>query len=80
MRRITPRNWQAAQLLCRGLSDAEIAAEMGCEKRTVKAHLKKLYMLFDIDDRWIMRVRLVYVLWQKGMIAEIEKGNPCTNS
>lgn len=51
-----------AGYLLEGMSNKEIAEKLGMAVRTVKAHLNRMYVLFDISSRYIKRVRLAYLL------------------
>ena len=39
-----------------------MAKELKMGERTVKAHFARLYLMFDIDNRWVKKVRLIYLL------------------
>ena len=41
---LTPRQIEAADLLCEGLTYHEIAARMGCSQKAVERHLQLAYM------------------------------------
>jgi DNA-binding NarL/FixJ family response regulator len=48
---LTPRQQQVARLAARGLSNAEIAQQLGIKSNTVDAHLKKIYAALDVHSR-----------------------------
>ena len=48
--KITPRDWQVLQLLVQGCSNKEIAAEVEMSPRTVKQHLRALYLRAGIRE------------------------------
>jgi DNA-binding NarL/FixJ family response regulator len=49
LRELTPRQMEAAFLVSRGLSDAEMAATMGCRECTVKKHLQVIRERLGFD-------------------------------
>ena len=48
---LTPRQQEVAQLAARGLSNAEIAQQLGVKISTVDAHLKKIYAALKVHSR-----------------------------
>jgi DNA-binding NarL/FixJ family response regulator len=46
---LTPRQLTIAEALLDGLSNPEIGKRLGINERTVKAHLEKLYLKFQIE-------------------------------
>lgn len=48
---LTARQQQVARLAARGLSNSEIAQELGIKSNTVDAHLKKIYATLDVHSR-----------------------------
>jgi DNA-binding NarL/FixJ family response regulator len=65
MRTQSPRQRAVAKLLLKGYAQQEIAKELGIALRTVKDHLRRLYMIYHVTDRYVKRVRLVYLLSQE---------------
>lgn len=55
---LTPRQQQVARLAARGLSNSEIALELGVKSNTVDAHLKKIYLLLDVHSRAELSYRI----------------------
>jgi DNA-binding NarL/FixJ family response regulator len=49
--RLTSREKQVARLAARGLSNAEIGAELGIRARTVDAHLQSIYGKLQVRSR-----------------------------
>lgn len=49
--KLPPRKQEAALLVARGLSSAEIAAEMTLRKSTVDGYLKEIYRVLDLRSR-----------------------------
>lgn len=48
---LTPRQKQVARLAAHGLSNSEIAQQLGIKPNTVDAHLKKIYSTLDVHSR-----------------------------
>lgn len=48
---LTSRQRQVVALVRRGLSNSEIAGEIGISEDGVKAHLSRLYLRFDVTNR-----------------------------
>ncbi len=61
-RHFTPTQKKVAALLLQGHSTAEMCEELKMKPRTLKAHLNRMFNLYGIDDRYIKRVRLVYLI------------------
>jgi DNA-binding NarL/FixJ family response regulator len=68
--KITARDQQVLQLLLEGCSNKEIAAQLRISPRTVKQHLRTLFLRAGIRDGR-KRVKLATALFQK------EKMEPC---
>jgi DNA-binding NarL/FixJ family response regulator len=49
--RLTQRQQQVARLAARGLSNSEIAQQLGIKPNTVDAHLKKIYGIMQVHSR-----------------------------
>lgn len=65
-RALSPRQRDVVGLLLEGLSNQEIGERLGMTTRTVKAHLNRMYVQFDISSAYIKRVRLAYLLHKGG--------------
>lgn len=63
-RSITVREREIVNLMLMGWKVPQIAQELKIEHRTVRHHLNRLYIKFDIGNEWVKRVRLVY-LWSQ---------------
>jgi DNA-binding NarL/FixJ family response regulator len=50
-RLLTPRQQQVLQALCRGLSNKEIARELGMEEQTVKGHVSAAFRVLNVVSR-----------------------------
>ncbi len=57
---LTERQRQILRLLCRGLSNSEIAAELAVSVETVRKHTRVIYLSFDVSDRLELVLRLVH--------------------
>jgi DNA-binding NarL/FixJ family response regulator len=64
--RLGPREEQVVELLLRGYANADIALELKMARRTVKAHLSKLYLRFKITGG-VRRVKLAIILHRRNL-------------
>jgi DNA-binding NarL/FixJ family response regulator len=62
--KITPRDRQVLRLLVQGCSNKEIATQLEISPRTVKQHLRTLFLRAGIKDGR-KRVRLATAMFQK---------------
>jgi len=62
--KITPRDHQVLDLLVQGCSNKEIAAELNISPRTVKQHLRTLFLRAGIKEGR-KRVKLATALFQR---------------
>ncbi|MGA9041798.1 MAG: LuxR C-terminal-related transcriptional regulator [Terriglobales bacterium] len=62
--KITPRDAQVLQLLVQGCSNKEIAVQLKISPRTVKQHLRTLFLRAGIRDGR-KRVKLATAMFQK---------------
>ena len=70
--KITPRDHQVLDLLVQGCSNKEIAAELNISPRTVKQHLRTLFLRAGIKEGR-KRVKLATAMFMK---QEMESCNP----
>ena len=70
--KITPRDQEVLKLLVQGCSNKEIAAQLNISPRTVKQHLRTLFLRAGIRDGR-KRVKLATAMFQK------EQREPCTH-
>ena len=49
--RLSPRQEQILSLIADGLTDKEIAAELGLRQRTVRTHLERFYARHGLHNR-----------------------------
>lgn len=49
--RLSPRQQEVLTMLCNGLSNKEIAREMGVTDHTIRGHLAGIYRLFGVSTR-----------------------------
>ena len=60
--KLSAREVQIIRLLLDAFTIEDMAKEMRIAKRTVKAHLNRLFIKFRISNRFVKQVRLIHLL------------------
>ncbi len=59
---LSPTESRVVGCILEGMGNVEIGRELKMSKRMVKAHKARVFIKYDIGDKWIKSVRLVWLL------------------
>ena len=64
MKSLTPREWEVAHLIAKGMHNKEIASQLGIGEGTTKLHLHNIYKKLNVDGR----VGLMQYMQRNGLV------------
>jgi DNA-binding NarL/FixJ family response regulator len=63
---LTPREWEVATLVAKGLSNKEITRHLNASEGTVKIHLHNIYTKLGVKNRTVLALMTQRVADRKG--------------
>ena len=78
--RMSPREVEVAQLICRGFNNDDIAKDLKITRGTVKTHLRNIYRRVHVQNKITMLLRLVAQVANLSAKSETASPSPFTTA